>query len=226
MSVYVHLKHYHKESWDVKHPMFDSKDLPEVVPVKEDQLVALLDAGDKEGLTLALRSCLRHNVGRYLANWEITRPYQEEMVSEGFVGLAKFVDGAPDNLKDRTILYTAQMYINMMIEEMLNKIQSLAAPSTSQQTNLIGADKDPVYVQATTDLSDVDKAEHDSDTYKRDMYEALEKIEARDEIDAALLCPDYWGMNDKEVADALAVPRETVRDRRSRLYEEFLRLTR
>jgi FixJ family two-component response regulator len=75
-------------------------------------------------------------------------------------------------------------------------------------------------------MIEVDKEEHDSDTYKRDILDALEELEAKDILDRTILSPLFWGKTDKEVADYLGAPRETIRDRRSRLYKEFLNLTR
>jgi hypothetical protein len=209
-----------------KHPLLDG-----IKPFTEEQLQYLMAADKGDDLIMGLRSCIRHTIGRFLANWVITKDYRDEMVSEAFVAIVSFVNGLPENLKDREnnirpILKVAQQQVKDHIEQMLNKCQAMAAAGKVTQSKLISGGKEPIYLKSETISRYIDKPELDSDEYKRDIIDALEALEAKDVIDRTILAPMFWGRPDKEIAEYLNVPRETIRNRRARLYKEFLNLTR
>jgi hypothetical protein len=226
------LKHYHKEAMKVDHPLLNDA---KVYSEKEIELlgaVVLQDPLEAPRLILALRSCLRHMVGRYLANWLESRPYEEDMVAEGLLEITAFVDALSlDLLAGRAILKVASQRIQDKIEIMLNA-RHLAAPSKMQQFNRLRAGDDPLYLKAELYIAcddmldgEVMHPEETGDEWKRDFIEALDQLKAADEIDEAILDKYNWGRTEQEIADELGVNRLLIHRRKKRLYQQFLEIT-
>ena len=222
----IHLRYYHTATKPVEHPLLDACE-----PVSEaelDQMVSdtLLDSSTGERLVLALRSSLRHMVSRYLGNFPESAAFTDDMVSEGFLAICELVENLSlDLLNGRTILYVASQRVQNRITHMLNSCKSLAAPAVSTQELRIKNNEDPLYL-GQSDLKDVDVDDRRMMLDIRDIYEALEEIEAQDGLDAQLLCPYNWGRTEQDLADELGVTQRLINRRKRRLYKEFLKLTR
>jgi len=224
----INLRHFHTNVRTFKHPLLDH-----CKPYRDSELdllcaVVIGCPDEGERLVLALRSCLRHMIRRYLANFPQTEAYLDDMVSEGFLAICDLVENlSVDLLNGRTILYVASQRIQSSIELMLNKVQSLSAPSRMTQFRRVKEDKDPIYLSQTSlDDVDVDVDDQRMMFNIRDVYEGLEKIEARDWLDAMLLCPENWGRTEADLADEFGIGKTTIHRRKKELYDEFLKLTR
>jgi DNA-directed RNA polymerase specialized sigma24 family protein len=54
----------------------------------------------------------------------------------------------------------------------------------------------------------------------------LSQIEAKDDLDAALMSRPYWGKTEQEMAELFGVDQATIHRRKNRLYEQYQQLTR
>jgi hypothetical protein len=207
---------------DPEHPLF--KDCKQY---SEDEIEELAKTCSDDELVMALRSCLRYNVARIAGKWEAATPFIEDMLSGGMLALVEFAPKRFNTASKHSVMKRATSAIINAIEELLNKTQALAAPSVRTQKNRIKNGKDPEYLQAVgIDYSMCDREERDPDTYKRDVMEALEALPVQDEIDEAILRKSSWSKTHEELASELGVDPTTISRRRSRLYNEFLELTR
>jgi len=204
---------------DPKHPLFlDCKQYT------EEEIEEITD--DQE-LILALRSCLRYNVSRVAGKWESTIPFIDDMINEGMLAIVEWVPRRHETESEHSVMRRATSAIINAIEIYINANQALAAPSRTTQRRRIEKGDDPIYLAAiTNEYTHCEMEDTDPDTYKRDVMEALEAIEARDELDAFILCQDSWGWTANEIAQEFGVTRQTVQQRRANLYQQFLDLTR
>jgi len=204
----------------VKHDL-----LNDAVPFTEDELRDLLEKEQRQELMMALRSCLRHVCGRFLAHYPDCEPFMNDMVSEGMLAIVELSSNITlDLLANRTILDVAFTRIRDAIERYLNKAQGAFASLTQQQT-LLSETGEPHYPVNTGGYAEESEPVDEDDVFKRDVYDALESIEAKDRIDATILCPVYWDVNDQNLADLLGVSRGLICQRKKALFREFVRLT-
>jgi hypothetical protein len=171
-----------------------------------------------------VRSCLRCMVGKYLFHWPVSRPFTDDMVSEGFTAICEI---PLDKLSKHGILKVATRRVQDKINLFLNKNQSLSSPSLRKQKYLQRDGEEPIYRSQSTDryrenLHPMD----DGDEWKRDMLDALGKIKPRDHIDATILKRTNWGRRYQELADELNVGVGTIYRRKKALHKQFLQLTR
>lgn len=222
----VSLRPSHTKALVFSHPLLDD------APVYSEEELDFMAYASKlhpnseelrEQLTMALRSCLRNLVGRYLYNWPVSRRFEDDMVSEGFSVICEFVLDLPS---EWGILKIVSRRIQDRINVFLNDNQSAAAPSLRQQKYLKRDGKDPIYTNATGELPEEAEPEETGDEWIRDFLDALNQIQPKDKIDAALLDSFKWGMKYQELADELGVGVGTIHRRRRRLYAQFLQLTR
>jgi len=209
----VHLRHYHRKTVVVKHPLLDDAKV-----YSEEQLQQL----EGDALCLALRSCLRHLIYRFVGNWGCTRPYVDDMVSEGMVAIVHLVNNL-DILKGRPILNVASSRIQNRIEVMLNKMRSLRAPSCKKQWKQIAAGEPPIYMQ-TVPLEAAESAECADPTAMVDLKDLIASIPAKDELDAAILSSENWGQFEKDIATRFGVSKTTVHNRKQKLFLAYLKL--
>jgi len=215
------------ESVFVDHPVL--KGAPSFTEADLEPLTAAVieDPSRGDELVMALRFCVSRWVGRYLFYWSETYKYQDEMVSEGLCEISRLVSELSfDLLAGRGILKVASQRIKHAIEKLLNEIRFTAARGFTQQRKGCAQGEDPVYLYTECEVSEFNEPADEDDIYKRDIIDAMGAIEAKDEIDAYLLCPDYWGKTEKEMAELLDVSQPTIHYRKKRLYNEFLKLTR
>lgn len=229
MAKLITLKKQHKKSNRFDHPL-----LNDAIPYSEDELDFLTEAViegsiNPSALTVSLRSCLRHIVGRYIANWPSTKRFKDEMVSEGFVALSELSSKISfDLLNGRSILKVASQRIINRIEKFLNSNQALTAASMRKQCYNISEGKQPIYCE-NVELDDLPESGHpidDGDEWKRDALDCISKIECKDWLDEAILDRSNWGKKYQQLADELGVGVGTIHRRKARLYERFIRLMR
>jgi|GEM_PF-2755303 len=230
---YIHLKHYHTNVMNFEHPMLDDV----VESYDSDKLDALawkvVDGADPEELVLALRSCLKLLVGRFLGNWPESEPYVDDMVSEGFAEIVRLCNDIPEDLlAEKSIFKIADSRAQYGIEKMLNSLRPLAAASARTQTKRIGRNEDPIYVQGVSDTllttPEDETAFHpveSGDEKIRDVLEVIGMMRPADEIDKKILNPLYWNMSDSELANEVGVSRQAIRKRKYRLYNQYLKIT-
>lgn len=227
MSYYIHLKHYHTAMVEFVHPLLDG-----VKKSSEEELNDLakgvLDGANPDTLILALRPCVKQLVSRYLANWRVTSPFTDDMVSEGLTAISRLCQEIPlDLFVERGILKIATSRAQKDIEVALNKLQGMSAPPARTQQRRISQKKAPTYLLAeTSDYEESCQPLVDSDEVLRDVLDALCKIVPEDEIDVALLDDSNWGRGHAELAEELGVAVSTIHRRKARLYEKYLELTR
>jgi len=178
----IQLRHYHRKSNRFEHPLLDG-----AKPVTDVELAYLHSTKSVEEVLLALRSCLRHLVGRFIANWPASEPYVDDMVSEGLVAFTRLIR---EGVESETLMFKASQRAQEAIEVYLNKAVAMTAPSLTTQKRLLRARKDVNYPTHNTDLSTVEKVAVD-ETFNDEIFDAISLIEARDDLDAALLSTVY-----------------------------------
>jgi len=223
---YTHLRHYHTDCEPFDHPLLDGCGSLDADAL--DQMAEHVLVGDSpDDLILALRGCVSLLVGRYIANWPDTRPYIDDMVSEGMSEISRLCSEIPlDLFRERGILVIATSRAQYGIENMLNKMRSVTAPSSASQRRLIQRDEEPIYAVAET--REYDEANHPldgGDEGCRDILDAFCRLEPKDEIDEFLLDESNWGKTHAELGRAIGISKVAVMARRQKLYQRYLELT-
>lgn len=225
---YIHLKHYHTNVQRFKHPLLDG-----CRTVSEDDLnteaAKVLEGKSPDDLIMLLRGCVSMLVGRFLANWPVTAPYLEEMVSEGISEIVRLCHKIPlDKFHERGILKLATSRAQNGIEDMLNSIRSVTSPGkTTQKTRMQNGDE-PLYFTSEKFIdtsSEQDNPPTDGDERIRDILDAFCKIEPEDAIDEYIMDEYNWGRTNEELAEETGVGKSTIHRRRQRLYQKYLEIT-
>ena len=230
---YIHLKHYHTNVQNFDHPLLDDVTKSYDSDKLDELAWEVVEGGDPEELVMALRSCLKLLVGRFLGNWPESEPYVDDMVSEGFSEIVRLCNDIPeDMLTKKSIFKIADSRAQYGIEKMLNSLRPLAAASPRTQTTRIGEGEGPLYVQSVSDTllstPEDETAFHpveDGDEKIRDVLEVIDMLEPADEIDGKILDPLYWNMSDAELSDKVGLSPQAIRKRKLRLYTQFLKFT-
>jgi hypothetical protein len=224
----IRLKHYHTATQKVQHPSLDDAKV-----YSEDELQVVLQnvlSGhvEHQELTLALRSALRHMIGRYKANWPSTIPFLDDMVSEGLLALSRLSSEISfDFLAGRGILKVASQRMQDQIETYLNSNQALSAAGMWKQKQNISEGLDPLYCTSSTEkIPDTEHPTDEGDEWKRDILDTINSIKVSDDIGVAILAKENWGRSYQELADDLGVGVGTIHRRKAQLYSKFLELTR
>ena len=223
---YIHLKHYHTKTARFKNPLTDNS-APFDMEALDHEAELVIKGKDPEELTLLLARCVGLLVSRYLGNFPQTRKLVDEMVGEGFLAICELCKAIPVKLfKDRGILKIAESRAQNAIETMLNNMIAISAPSARQQRYLLEKDETPIYLQEEVSGYEAEEQqlEDTGDEWKRDVLDAMDKIQPQDELDAALLCPLNWGRKHQELAEELGVGVGTIHRRRLRLYSKYKEL--
>jgi hypothetical protein len=230
---YIHLKHYHTKVQNFDHPLLDDV----TKSYDSDKLDTLawevVEGGDPEELVMALRSCLKLLVGRFLGNWPESTPYVDDMVSEGLSEIVWLCNDIPEDLlAEKSIFKIADSRAQRGIEQMLNSLRALSSASPRTQMTRFNRRENPLYVQSisTTLLhsSEDEMAHHpieDGDEKIRDILEVVGMLRPADEIDEKILDPLYWDMPDAELAGIVGRCKQAIRKRKLRLYTQFLKFT-
>jgi RNA polymerase sigma factor (sigma-70 family) len=222
----IHLKKYHTAVKYFDHSLLDACREYSASDLEFLAQAVMQDEQFRDKLVMAFRPFLKHLLMRYLGNWPTCEPYLDDMVSEGFVAITSLVnDLSPELLDGRGIIKVAGQRVCRAIEEMLNDIQSVAAPHPSTQFRRLQREEDPIYLDANTDLED-DMRQGPSGTFKNEVFDVLSQIEAKDDLDAALMSRPYWGKTEQEMAELFGVDQATIHRRKNRLYEQYQQLTR
>lgn len=224
MKYIVSLRPSHTAMKAFRHPLLVN--VVSYTDVEMDKLVDELKGEPQIRTTMicALRCCLKNTVGRYLFHWPVSRPFVDDMVSEGFTALCEI---PLDKLSKHGILKVANRRIQDKLNLFLNRNQSLASPSLRKQKYLQKDGEEPIYRSQT--MVGYKEAIHpleSGDEWKRDTLDALSKIKPRDNIDAAILEQANWGRRYQELADELNVGVGTICRRKKALHKQFLKLTR
>lgn len=222
---YIHLKHYHRKRAKVKHPVFIG-----CKKVEEEELNRMAEeviaGGSSDDLVLALRWYVGALVGRYIWNFPQTKKYKDDMVSEALEQIVNLCVKIPEKLfREKGILKLANSRAQRAIEDSLNSMLSLSAPSRWKQWEIMNKGETPIFLTSSTSeyFEDI-HPEDGGDELKRDILDAFIKIEPEDEIDEALMDEHNWGRNATELAEELGVDDNTIYRRRERLYKKYLEL--
>ncbi len=230
---YIHLKHYHTKVQNFDHPLLDDV----IKSYNRGKLNTLawqvVEGEDPEELVMALRSCLKLLVGRFLGNWPESAPYVDDMVSEGLSEIVRLCNDIPEDLlAKKSIFKIADSRAQYGIEKMLNNSRSLSSASPRTQMTRIGRGEDPLYVQSVSDTllstPEDETAFHpveDGDEKIREILEVIRMLKPADEIDEKILDPLYWDMSDAELAMKSGISPQAIRKRKLRLHNQFLRIT-
>jgi DNA-directed RNA polymerase specialized sigma subunit len=190
----------------------------------EEMVARKVNGGPPDELVMALRSIVRYLVGRYCWHWPSTRPYIDDMVSEGMLAIVKLVRELGKQPLKRDIMYMASLRARKSIERMLNAVQSNAAPSFTTQETLIREGKKPVYLATARDVEDDDKFV-DKQENLFDILESIAALRLDCQLATQVMDPDNWHMNDVELADKLGVDRLRVFRCRTKLLEQYRSFT-
>ena len=230
---YIHLKHYHTKVQNFDHPLLDDVTKSYDRGKLDDLAWRVVEGEDPEELVLALRSCLKLLVGRFLGNWPESASYVEDMVSEGFSEIVRLCSDIPEDLLAmKSIFRITDNRVQYGIEKMLNSSRSLASASPRTQLKRIKRGRDPICVQGVSDsllsTPEDDAAYHPvefGDENIRDLLEGIDLLKPSDEIDEKILDPLYWDMSDAELAALVNLSPQAIRKRKLRLYKQFLKIT-
>lgn len=230
---YIHLKHYHTRVKNFDHPLLDDVTKSYDSDKLDDLAWQVVEGGDPEELVMALRSCLKLLVGRFLGNWPESAPYVDDMVSEGLCEIVRLCNDIPEDLlATKSIIRIVGNRAQFGIEKMLNKAQSLATVSHPTQWKRIAQGKEPFFIQGVSDsllsTPEDETAHHPvefGDENIRDVLEVISMLKPVDEIDKKILDPLYWGMPDSELSDEVGISRQAIRKRKLRLYSQYLKIT-
>jgi hypothetical protein len=224
----IRLKHYHTATQKVQHPLLGNTEA-----YSEDELQVILQnvlngCVEHQELTLALRSALRNMIGRYRANWPNTRPFLDDMVSEGLLALSRLSSEISlDFLAGRGILKVASQRMQDQIETYLNSNQTVAAAGMTKQKQTVSEGLDPLYCTSSTEkIPDTEHPTDEGDEWKRDILDTINSMEVSDDTGVAILARENWGRSYQELADDLDVGVGTIHRRKAQLYSKFLELTR
>lgn len=188
----------------------------------EEDLKEIAKSEGKEQLALALHSCVRNLVGRYLCQWPQTKRFEDEMVSEGFLAISEVLSKfSLDSLIEYGILKLVSRYIREKVQVYLNNNRGLTAPSYTQQKNIKRGGGEPIYVESTNNTTYSEPFEQ-GDVWKRDFLDTIKQLEVKDQLDAILLDESSWGKSHKELAKELGVSSCTIYRRRQRLYKRWV----
>jgi hypothetical protein len=208
-----------------KHPVFDECEqhsLEELSVMVESRIV---DEESADELILALRSMSRYLIGRYLWYWPVCRVYIDEMVGEAMLANTILVNKlSRESMAGRDILKISSRKVRTRIESMLNKLQSVAAPSVRWQYKLKELDGEPIYCQSIREPSEEDKVE-ECEQNRHDALEAIARLRAECDIAVSVLDPENWGLSDRELGKSLSVETRYIRQCRDDLYTQYLTLT-
>ena len=230
---YIHLKHYHTRVKNFNHPLLDDVTKSYDSDKLDDLAWQVVDGGDPEELVLALRSCLKLLVGRFLSNWPESVPYVDDMVSEGLSEIVRLCNDIPEDLlAEKSIYKITVSRAQFGIEKMLNKSRSLASASGPIQWARIAQGEEPIFIQGVSDsiLSspEDETAQHPiefGDENIRDVLEVIDTLTPADEIDEKILDPLCWGVPNSELVDIVGISRQAIRQRKIRLYNQYLKNT-
>jgi len=184
-------------------------------------------------LVLALRSCLKLLVGRFLGNWPESAPFVDDMVSEGLSEIVRLCNDIPEDLlSEKSIFKITVSRAQYGIEKMLNSSRSLSSASPRTQLRRIARGGEPVCVQGVSDsllsTPEDETAYHPvefGDEKIRDVLEVINMLKPADGIDEKILDPLYWDMSDAELAAQVGFSPQAIRKRKLRLYNQFLKIT-
>lgn len=207
---------------NIKHPVLDgckTYNLSEL----EEMAARRIGGADPEELVLGLRSLVRNIVGRYCYHWPSTRRFKDDMISVAMEAVVTLVNRMVNNPPPRDIMYTASLHVRRAIERMLNKLQSNAAPSFTTQETLIRDGKLPVYLTTDREVEPDDKSV-DNQEKLFDALEVVAKLRLDCELEAQIMDPDNWHLNDVELAAKLGVERRRVLRRRKKLLKQYQKM--
>ena len=230
---YIHLKHYHTKVQNFDHPLLDDVTKSYDSDKLDDLAWQVVEGGDPEELVLALRSCLKLLVGRFLGNWPESAPYVDDMVSEGLSEIVRLCSDIPkDLLATKSIFKITVSRAQYGIEKMLDSLRSLSSASPRTRLKRIVQGGESVCVQSVSDSllsTPEDETDHhpieSGDEKIRDVLEVIGMLKPADEIDEKILDPLYWDMSDAELAANVGVSPQAIRKRKLRLYTQFLKFT-
>lgn len=218
----VHLRYWHKKSKKFKHPLLEG-----AKPVSEEEAAILVakylddkSQANRDALVMAMRSAIRNLVGRYLANWPVTRKHVDDMVSEGMLVVVRTVNTLTrTTLNGRGIMKVVSQRAAKAIEYMLYEVGSLACPEKRAQERHAARGEDTPYLVGETDLSSVSIEDNNSKEAQDliDAEDALRVMADRLQLDANLLKPEYRGLTSEEAAELLGVHHTTVLRHRAKL---------
>jgi hypothetical protein len=159
-------------------------------------------------------------MGRYIANWPVTRKYLDEMVSVALLTTVKAVDNlTKDTLQGRSIIKVVSQRVCKYVEIMLYEAESIVAPKKRTQERHAALGVETPYLIVEADLSDV-TIEDNSSKEEQDLFDAEEALSVMTtslKLDVELLKPEYHGMTAEEAGARLGVHHTTILRRRAKL---------
>jgi hypothetical protein len=222
MAYIISLRASQQNVKDFKHPLLKGK----LVPIDEeqaDELVAKERRGEisREELVNSFRICVKTIVARYLYYWPETETLKDDLVSLAFCAVCEVVGSRTDN-----VLKYVYRQIQKDIADYVNKNRSVAAPSLRNQWYMKKKGKDPIYLESISDslMEEDAHPEDEGDIWKRDVLEALSKLQPEDEIEEAILDPINWDKKEQELADELGTYQVKVHRRKKKLFQKYLKL--
>ena len=207
----------------VQHPLLDGA-ISYTVDELEPIVARRLSGGGADELIIALRSCIRYLVGRYVSDWPVTRPMVDDMVSEGFVAVVRLVrDLKAEDLEEKHILKLASSKIRGRIERYVNVARGIALPSKSQQERCLAEGVELGGLSVDDPTEPIDNSLNQAEV---DIRDTLEALNLQCELSRALMDPSSWTMSNKQLASKFNVSEGTVTRVKQGLDKQYRELER
>jgi len=151
--------------------------------------VASRDKRFRDDLTLANLNLVKWVVGRYLYHWPETKPFEDDMVSEGLLALCEAVDGLDEIIEPKILQAIIVTKVKKGIEIYLNNNRTLirASIATNYRRQRDGQELEYVYTD-TLEERLVQGRLDDSQLYVdlKDSLDQLREIDKETFIDRVL----------------------------------------
>jgi len=214
-----------------RHPLLDTAK----GALTKDQVAKLLQAmlegnkGAKQQLILGHLSMLRHTIGRYLYHWPLTRRFRDEMVSAGLYALTS----AMGRLKSGTLgnKMLGQYLLNHIckhVEMEIARLRGIAPAPVRTNQRRAQRGMEPVFGWVEMDIDSL--TVQDGYCYIESRFEEFNVLDAIEELKGEfaqldiIFDPEYWDLNDTELAELVNIPRRTVSWYRSELLRRYYEL--
>lgn len=207
------------KSTPITHPLLDDAKIYTNETINAYARFAVNNAAYREDFFFSLKACVKNTVGRYIYYYPETKAFLDDMVSEAFFVVSKFVNEISlDMVEKYDILNIVQGRIKSRLETYLNRNYYIVTSGMKTHRNRFKNGEEAL-CYSSCDLC-VDPLD-DGDEWKRDLLDTLNHI-AKDHIDEYILKQENWGRTYQSLADDLKVGVGTIHRRKVRLYNRYV----
>ena len=212
----VHLTSQQTKRRRFRHPLLDStEDIDAEVLAKQIEFyIATRSKQAKDDLIMGNLILVKWVVGRYLYHWPETRPYDDDMVSEGFTAVTTIVSELDEVVPPHELRAMMVARIKWKIEEWLNNNRSIVRASLRTNWNRLSEGRELEYVNSVPLDENLLPGELDENLTCVDVLDSLDALDAIDKeefIDVVLLMLErYPQILESEIPDRIRVMIERI----------------